>query len=173
MLMKSSVVIATGLLFVSCGSKSVEPDAQLASVSSSTLQLECLKMGDAGRTASSRDHVELTVSGSSVSVVRRLLTVSGETSQSKVQTLRGKINSVFDFNSISQNSLRLLLNPTSLETSVSGTKNETKYPYVLIEYANGQIKITEAQAKVVLSHSQCRTKSFNAAGVKPNTPNNG
>lgn len=158
---KVSFSILTGLILVACGKNTSALDAEIASVGQSSLTVECVRNVSGARTTSFRDSLVLKISGKSVALERRLTVSKDDTSDVTTQKIQGTINSVFDFNSISKESIRVLLNPTSMTTSQmsSGEKSVSPLPYVLIQYSQGQLKVTERDAKVVLSHSICRTKS--------------
>lgn len=158
---KVSFSILAGLMLVACGRNTEALDAEVASVGQSSLTVECARNVSGARTTSFRDSLVLKISGKSVALERRLTLSKGDASEMTTQKIQGTINSVFDFNSISKESVRVLLNPTSMTTSKlsSGDKSVTQLPYVLIQYNQGKLKVTEHDAKIVLSHSICRTKS--------------
>lgn len=155
-MLKVIVAFVSGLVLVSCGAKSTSEDAQVMSVGSSRLHVDCVRRDEA-RSASVINHMILKISGQSVSVERRILRKDGDSEQYATQLIQGTINKVFDFNSVSQNSAQVLLNPTSINTTINGKVTEEKLPYVFVEFSQGRLKVTEKDAKVLMSHSICRT----------------
>ncbi|MEN9824901.1 MAG: hypothetical protein RI953_646 [Pseudomonadota bacterium] len=174
-MLKLATAIVSGLVFVSCGKSNAsgtEVDAQTASTASSAnLVVKCRSTADA-RTVSALDTIELTVAGNSVSLSRTLVQKAGDAQLGKSQRLKGTINSVFDFNRISENSAHLLLNPTSLSTTVDLQTTTQALTSALIEYSQGRLKISQRDGKVLISHSNCRTLSANLTTVKGMTPSN-
>ncbi|NBX15914.1 MAG: hypothetical protein EBR09_00960 [Proteobacteria bacterium] len=158
---KIVTVIAFVAALAACKQNSPQADADIASVSKATsLTVDCVRSLDNGRSMSTRDHMTVEIKDKQVSFTRILLLKSGENTGSIHESFKGTINSVFDFNSVSKDSARVLLNPLTLTTIKSETreKSEKKLPYVLVEYANGALKITEHDAKKVFALSNCRTK---------------
>jgi hypothetical protein len=153
-------VLAFVLLVAGCKQNSQQQDAEFASASKgASLSIECVRSSDNGRAVSMRDHMKVDIKGNEVSFRRILLVTSGDKTESVHESFKGIINSVFDFNSISKNTVRVLLNPLTL-TKVnvdSRDKTESKLPYVLVQYANGDLKITERDAKKLFTHSNCRS----------------
>lgn len=157
--------IVTGIAFVAsvaaCKQNSPQVDTGIASVSKATsLTVDCIRSLDSGRMMSTRDHLTVEIKDNQVVLTRILLLKNGENTGSIHESFKGTINSVFDFNSVSKDSARVLLNPLTLTTFKSETreKSEKKLPYVLVEYANGALKISERDAKKVFALSNCRTK---------------
>lgn len=155
-MLKVVVAFVSGLVLVSCGTKNSSEESQVMSVGTSRLHVDCVR-NDEARNITLINHMILKISGQSVSVERRILRKDGQSEQFANQIIQGTINKVFDFNSVSQNSAQVLLNPTSVKTTINGKVTEEKLPYVFVEFSQGRLKITERDAKVLMSHSICRT----------------
>ena len=174
-MLKIVTAIVSGLFFVSCAKPNATGsalDAQTASTNSNAnLVVKCRSTVDV-RNVSVLDAIELTVAGKSVTLARTLIYKKGDAESTKSQRLKATINSVFDFNRISENSANLLLNPTSLSTTVELQTTTQALTSALIEYSQGRLKISQSDGKVLISHSNCRTSSANLSTVKGMTPSN-
>jgi hypothetical protein len=149
------------MVLAGCGNNAQQSDSEIASVSKqSLLSIDCLRSADMGRSVSTRDHMKVDINGKAVSFTRIILIKNSIETKSVIESFKGTVNSVFDFNSVSKNTARLLLNPLTL-TSVdvdSGERTEKKFSSLLVQYANGELKITERDGKKVFSHSNCIVK---------------
>ncbi|MFZ9519808.1 MAG: hypothetical protein ACO3A4_04965 [Silvanigrellaceae bacterium] len=174
-MLKIITVFVSGLIFVSCGKSDAthpEVDAQTASVSSEpNLVVKCRSTAES-RHVSTLDSLELRVAGQSVSLFRIMVEKVGDSEQSRSQSIKGTINSVFDFNRMSQNSATLLLNPSKLSTQIGIKSTSEPLASVLIEYSQGRVKVSQRDGKVLFNNPNCRTQSANLTIVKGMTPSN-
>ncbi|MEN9810567.1 MAG: hypothetical protein RLZZ488_2134 [Pseudomonadota bacterium] len=166
------VAFASSFVFVSCGAQTQSSDSDLSSIGSSSMVVQCLRSTDIGRGMRVSDRLTLTIEKNSASVVRSLMYTSVDGTSHIKQSIQGSVNTVFDFNSISKESARLLLLSTSLKTTGGKAPGEKKLSSALVQYNQGEVKVSDSDGKLIFAVPNCRTKSSNIAGVKGLTANN-
>jgi len=165
------VALASSFVFVSCGSQKQSADSELSSVGSSSMVVQCLRTSEMGRGMRVSDRLTLTVEKKSATVVRSLMFTSVDGTTHVKQSIQGTVNTVFDFNSISNESARLLLLSTSLKTTGGKAPGEKKLSSALVQYNQGEVKVSDSDGKLIFAVPNCRTKSSNIVGVKGLTAN--
>lgn len=160
------VALASSFVFVSCGTQTQSADSDVASLASSSLVVQCLRSSEIGRGIRVSDRLTLTIEKNSASVIRALMYTSIDGTTHVKQSIQGSVNTVFDFNSISSESARLLLLSTSLKTTGGKAPGEKKLSSALVQYNQGEVKVSDSDGKLIFVVPNCRTKSSNIAGVK-------
>ena len=156
----NNIFLVAALVLVSCGRGPAESDNFAASASSQSLtqlKVQCRKEVSGSRGLTVRDSITLAVDGKEVKLSRIVSSISSVKTTSTIQSITGKINSVFDGNVVKSAYATILLNPTSLTTRSEQKNEERKLGYALIEYAEGKLSVTEPENKTVFSHSGCHT----------------